>query len=408
MNLKKIRKILKDTAYTRTSATEEELRCAKYIRDLCGEMGLSAHLEDFEVPTAVISRAELWCDGESVPCKGYFCAGSHEVEAPFYYLRTGGSAAALAQCRGKIVLVDGYLRHWLYQDLLKNGAVGIISYDGDANYGDQDIDQRELRASVHQGNKLPCVQINAKKAISLIRKGVHQAKIVLEQTESTGHSHNVIADLPGEIEETIVLTAHYDSTALSKGSYDNISGAIGLLGVAEKFRKAPHRYGLRFVWCGSEERGLLGSKAYVRDHEGELEKIVLNVNLDMIGCIMGGFLACCTAEEKLVHFVEYFSAMTGFPLKAEQGVYSSDSTPFADNGIPALSFARIAPRNTATIHNRYDTPAVMRPRQLAEDIEFICAFVGSMANAAHMPVSREIPENMKEKLDYYLARKREK
>ena len=31
-----------------------------------------------------------------------------------------------------------------------------------------------------------------------------------------------------------------------------------------------------------------------------------------------------------------------------------------------------------------------------------------MANAVHCPVAREIPDNMKEKLDVYLTRKREK
>jgi len=31
-----------------------------------------------------------------------------------------------------------------------------------------------------------------------------------------------------------------------------------------------------------------------------------------------------------------------------------------------------------------------------------------MVNAKRCPVGREIPENMKEKLDYYLTRKREK
>ena len=36
-----------------------------------------------------------------------------------------------------------------------------------------------------------------------------------------------------------------------------------------------------FVSCSVEvrRRGLLGSKAYVRDHKEELEKIVLNINL---------------------------------------------------------------------------------------------------------------------------------
>ena len=92
----------------------------------------------------------------------------------------------------------------------------------------------------------------------------------------------------------------------------------------------------------------------------------------------------------------------------EQDVYSSDSTPFADKGIPAVSFARIAPRNTATIHNSYDTLAVMKGEQMVEDIGFLLTFAERMANARRCPVAREMPDNMKEKLDIYLCRKRDK
>ena len=205
----------------------------------------------------------------------------------------------------------------------------------------------------------------------------------------------------------IVLSAHYDSTPLSQGVYDNMSGSVGLLGIADYFRQHPHRYSLRFLWCGSEERGLLGSKAYVAAHEEDLKKTVLNINLDMIGCIMGKFIACCTSEEKLVHYIEYLASETGFGMAARQGVYSSDSTPFADKGIPAVSFARIASGNTATIHNRYDTMDVMKAEHMAKDVAFITAFTEHMACAKHCPVSKEIPENMKEKLDIYLNRKRD-
>jgi aminopeptidase-like protein len=286
--------------------------------------------------------------------------------------------------------------------------VGFISYDGNANYVDEDIDQRELRATVHQGNKLLGVNINAKRAIELVRDDAKMAKIVLEQEEYVGKSRNVVLELPGEIEETIVLTAHYDTTSLSTGAYDNMSGSIGLLGIAEKFAKEPHRHSLRFVWCGSEERGLLGSKAFVAAHEDELKTFVFNVNLDMIGCIMGKFIACCTCEEKLVHYIQYLGSMEGFGISVRQDVYSSDSTPFADKGVPSMSFARIAPGNTATIHNSYDTLAVMKAAQLAKDVDFINIFVGNMANAAHCPVVREIPDKIKEKLDIYMARKRDK
>ena len=145
----------------------------------------------------------------------------------------------------------------------------------------------------------------------------------------------------------------------------------------------------------------------MKDHEEELNKIVFNVNLDMIGCIMGKFIACCTTEEKLVSFVDYLANIEGFPVSVKQDVYSSDSTPFADKGIPAISFARIAPPNTATIHNSYDTMKVMKMEHMETDIAFITSFTEIMANAKRLPVEREMPENMKEKLDIYLLRKRD-
>jgi hypothetical protein len=121
---------------------------------------------------------------------------------------------------------------------------------------------------------------------------------------------------------------------------------------------------------------------------------------------MGKFIACCSAEEKLCHYITYLGSELGFGVAAHQDVYASDSTPFADNGVPSLSFARIAPPTTATIHNSYDTAALMSGVQMEKDIDFITAFVTRMANAARCPVSRTIPDAVKEKLDTYLNRKR--
>ncbi len=407
MDAKSIMKIFEETAYVRMGGSSEELKAAQYLQEKCAELGLEATIEPFEVDMAAIETAQLLVDGKEITCKGYLNAGSGEVEAPLYYLRSNDSFS-LSQCKGKIVMIDGYLGYWMYQDLLENGAVGFITYDGNANYADFDIDQRELRSYVSKGVKIPGVNINAKSAIELIKQDAKTAKITLKQEEYKGTSHNVILDLPGETDEYIVLTAHYDSTSLSQGAYDNMSGSVGILGVAEHFSSHSHRYGLRFIWCGSEERGLLGSKAYCAAHEEELGKVVLNINLDMIGCIMGKFIACCTTEEALTHYIRYMGSELGWPITVRQDVYSSDSTPFADKGVPALSFARIAPGNTATIHNSYDTMAVMKGGQMVEDIGFITAFTERMANARQCPVGKKIPDNMKEKLDIYLTRKRDK
>ena len=410
MNKKQVRQILKDTDFVHVSGSPEELKVAQYLKERCQALGAGVRLEAFPVETARIDKAVLTVKGadgkeREIPCRGYKLCGSGCVEAPFIYL-PNTDPASLAGIRGKIVLLDTGVGIFTYQDLMKGGAVGIITYDGNVHYADRDIDQKELRPYVAQEKKTLAVNINAKDAFAIVKSGALSARIEIEQEEASGESHNVVAELPGESDEWIVLTAHYDTTPLSHGSYDNMTGCLGLLTVLDALRSKKHRYGLRFVFCGSEERGLLGSKAYVAAHEAELEKIALNINLDMIGTYMGRFIACVSAEDALVQFIRYFAAIRGFGIAARAGVYSSDSTPFADKGVPALSFARLAGPSQATIHNRYDTPALLSDEQILKDAAFITAFTETMADAAKCPVKRDIPEKIKADLDNYLGRKR--
>ncbi len=405
MRSKQIEKIFRDTAYVRMGGSAEERRAAEYIKDVCAAFGGEAYFEEFEVDMATVRSAELYIDGKSIPCHGYMNCGSGEVEAELYYLCEDGKRA-LEACRGKIVMIDGYLGYWKYQDILDNGAVGFITYDGNVNYADRNIDRRELRSYVANGRKILGANINAKDAVAIINNNSKLAKIVIDQDEYKGKSQNVILDLPGESDEMITFTAHYDSTSLSEGAYDNMSGCVGLLSMAEHFSKKPHKRHLRFIWCGSEERGLLGSKAYCEAHADELSCVVLGINIDMIGCIMGKFCSICTAEQKLVDYLSYLGDEIGINVTPRQDIHSSDSTPFADKGIPTASFARHAPQNTATIHNSYDTRKLIKTDNMQSDIAFITAFAERMANAVHCPVSREIPENMQKKLDEYLLRKR--
>ena len=149
MDANKIMKIFEETAYVRMGGSDEELKTARYIQKQVEQLGMEAKIEAFPVDMATMEEAVLLMDGEEIPCKGYLNAGSWEVEAPFYYLRST-DPYSLSLCKGKIVMIDGYLRYWTYQDILENGAVGFITYDGNANYTDFDIDQRELRAAVHK------------------------------------------------------------------------------------------------------------------------------------------------------------------------------------------------------------------------------------------------------------------
>lgn len=402
-----LQQIFDNTDFVHASGTKEELQVAEYLKTQCENMGVASRIEGFRVAMGEIETAHLYADGEEVTCKAFTCCGSGVAEGELYYM-PGTDPVSIAGAKDKIVLMDTQgVGFFVYQDLMKAGAKAILFQYGNLHYPQQDIDQRDLReVVVGEERKVLCAMLHCSDAVKLVKNNVKKIRLEVEQREYDGESHNVIAELPGKKEEWIVLTAHYDTTSLSHGAYDNMSGCAGLLGIMEYMKDKERNYGLRFVFCGSEERGLLGSKAYVKDHEAELEKIVFNINLDMIGTYMGKFIACASAEEKLAHYISYMAAETGFPVAAETGVYSSDSTPFADKGIPAVSFARLAGGTVAPIHCRYDVKEIMSMEQLQKDIDFLILFTDRFTNAAVCPVKREIPEDVKKQLDEYLFRKR--
>ena len=402
-----LQQIFDNTDFVHASGTKEELQVAEYLKTQCENMGVASRIEGFRVAMGEIETAHLYADGEEVTCKAFTCCGSGVAEGELYYM-PGTDPVSIAGAKDKIVLMDTQgVGFFVYQDLMKAGAKAILFQYGNLHYPQQDIDQRDLReVVVGEERKVLCAMLHCSDAVKLVKNNVKKIRLEVEQREYDGESHNVIAELPGKKEEWIVLTAHYDTTSLSHGAYDNMSGCAGLLGIMEYMKDKERNYGLRFVFCGSEERGLLGSKAYVKDHEAELEKIVFNINLDMIGTYMGKFIACASAEEKLAHYISYMAAETGFPVATETGVYSSDSTPFADKGIPAVSFARLAGGTVAPIHCRYDVKEVMSMEQLQKDIDFLNLFTDRFTNAVVCPVKREIPEDVKKQLDEYLFRKR--
>jgi len=403
--------VLKNMNYKRVGGTKEELKCANYLKKELSALGLKPRLESFEVQAGKIEKCTLEVVKpykKKIECLGYFNSVNCNFTKELFYLRNSESAVELKQVKDKIVLLDTpSIAYWTYKDLMANGAAGIITCNGNLQQADYDIDQKELREHLQGIGRMPCVNINAKDAYEMVMKNAREVKLELKQKDlKKAKSHNVVVEIKGEDKRTIVFTAHYDSTPLSYGVYDNATGSVGILKIAEYFANNKPKHNLVFVFCGSEERRLLGSKAYVKKHKKELDNYDLCINLDMIGSNMGHFIARVTAEDKLVNYLEYFSKEIGKAIKPGQGVYSSDSSPFADNGVPAVSFARIT--SLEPIHCRYDDMNTVNEKVLQNDIEIILEFAKRMDNAKVIPVNRVIPDNVKEQLDVYFFRKREK
>lgn len=110
-------------------------------------------------------------------------------------------------------------------------------------------------------------------------------------------SANVAAFLPGSDpalrNEWIVVGAHHDHIGVAKtgrdrvfnGADDNASGTAVVLAMARKWarRMEPPRRSVVFVTFSGEERGLLGSRAFLEQERVPLEKVRFMMNFDMVG-----------------------------------------------------------------------------------------------------------------------------
>ena len=120
-------------------------------------------------------------------------------------------------------------------------------------------------------------------------------EVVLKLTQEEGQwpAHNIIAEVPGTEEngETIVLGGHYDSAQFSPGVYDNGAGSAILIELLKYFKEHPAKRNLKFIWFSAEERGLVGSKAFVKAHEEELKQIRFMINVDLAAPLLGAHAA---------------------------------------------------------------------------------------------------------------------
>ena len=116
-----------------------------------------------------------------------------------------------------------------------------------------------------------------------IEAGCSDDKLV-EQKVKHSKTPNVICSMPGQIESTIIVGAHFDCRQRGKGVVDNWSGASLLPSLFESLKATPRRHNFVFVGFTDEELGLVGSRFYVRQLSKEdLKQISAMVNLDSLG-----------------------------------------------------------------------------------------------------------------------------
>lgn len=405
--------LLGKIGFTRIAGSPEELKAAEMLKAECESFGLKAEIEPFEIESAVVeAQLEVLEPYQKIyTVRGYQCSESTPPEgltAEFAYVENA-LPANLTDVRGKIVLGNGFLRVPQFRSVMKAGAAGIITIDGSLRdkLEETDLHQRKLRAALRAFGNVPVVMIRTADAMEIVAKGAKKVKITLKNENVKLTSHNVIAEIKGteHPEEIISFGAHYDSVEFSKGVYDNGAGSVINMEAARWFMAHPPKRTVQFCWYGSEEIGLEGSKAFVRDHKDELKDHLFMINVDVGGPVLGYDCVAVTAGEELLHFVDYLLKIKGLAATTRQGIYSSDSIPFADNGVPAINFSRDGAQGASFIHNRFDTMAFLSAEALGKTAEVVLEFADTVINAAVFPIERKIPENIREDVDKYLYKK---
>ena len=406
--------LLKKIGFTRIAGSPEEEKAAQILKAECDAIGVPAIIEPFEIEQGIVEEAKLEIlepFHQEYPVTGYQCAENTPeggLTAEFAYV-ANATDVDLMDVRGKIVLVNGFVRLPLFRKLMKAGVAGIVSMEGELRdkRDETDLSTKKLRRTLRAFGNVPMVHTRVADAMDMVRKGACKARIVLKGHTEEWTSHNVIATVLGteRPEEIISFGAHYDSVDFSKGVYDNGAGSVINMEVLRYFKENPPKRTLKFMWYGSEEIGLEGSWAYVKGHKEELENHLLMINVDVGGPVLGTDRIAATAEEKLVNYLEYFVKINGFSAEVKQSIYSSDSIPFADSGIPGVNFTRFGNQGAAYIHNRFDTLDFLSDEALAKTTRIVLAFAQEMANAALLPVERKIPQNMVEEVEKYLFKK---
>jgi carboxypeptidase Q len=99
--------------------------------------------------------------------------------------------------------------------------------------------------------------------------------------ETTPNGFNTIAEIPGTDpvlrDEVVILGAHFDSVAAATGATDNATGSAAMMEAMRILRTigVKPRRTIRIALWGGEEEGLLGSRAYVKDHFADPATMVL-------------------------------------------------------------------------------------------------------------------------------------
>ena len=268
-------------------------------------------------------------------------------------------------------------KHNAYADLdvkvkhaIKQGATAVVFINTDPRYNDP----RKMISNSAQTYPIPVIYLNSKELPDFSSKSTLKIDMNLSISSINRTGYNVAAKIDVGAEKSIVIGAHYDHLGMGghssryrgekpmvhNGADDNASGVSAIIELARFFNQEEVRNDLKHniivVAFSAEEKGLLGSNAFVKNKEYDPSKSLAMLNFDMVGRLnpkhpVLTLIGTGTAKEwdKIIDNQKKKAAM--FEIKKSPGgVGGSDHTKFYFQDVPVLFFF-------TGIHNDYHLPS---------------------------------------------------
>ncbi|MBW7889722.1 MAG: M28 family peptidase [Chitinophagaceae bacterium] len=273
--------------------------------------------------------------------------------------------------------------------------------------------------STELAEKISGIQLNElrnenRPAVYEANTALNLSKVSLEMQSS-----NVLGFLEGSDlkDEFVILTAHYDhlgkrGDTIWYGADDDGSGTVTILELAKAFSEAKKagkgpRRSILFMTVSGEEKGLWGSDYYASHPTVDLDKVTVNLNIDMVGRIDPSRkygdstrYIYVIGDDKLSSDLKSISEAVNKkytkleldykyndPKDPERIYYRSDHYNFAKNGVPVIFyFSGLHP----DYHKPTDTPDKINFPLLQKRALLVFYTAWEMANRNQM-LKRDIP-----------------
>lgn len=242
------------------------------------------------------------------------------------------------------------------------GRAAAIAFTATRDY---DILYRHINTSNGQVGPLPQVLLAREDAGRIARLLEGGQKVTLELTvpnrvRGAFQTHNVVAEIKGreKPDEFVVVGAHLDSWEFGTGALDNGCNSALLIDALRTIKASgmrPRR-SIRFVLFSGEEQGMLGSKAYVAAHRGEMDNAVANIIFDegsgpMTGFSLGGRRDLEPAMQRLIAPFQQW----GIARLTADAFVGTDNLDFLLEGVPNLVANQEAANYLINYHATSDT-----------------------------------------------------